>query len=93
MMRVAVGARPFVWLLSVSIHAVLKLIQVDSSAGHFVTEEEIAASLVVAMDPGLIKAHEHQMVQNLFLLDDRIGSYAVPAMFVPETLTGMELLE
>ena len=173
MMWVAAGAKPFVWLLSVSTHAVLKLLRVDNSAGRAVTEEEIAASLVEGVDAGLIEAHEHQMVQNVFLLDermltslmlprgsiewldasdtvaqaidkagvtghswypvcrgslddvvgvvnvakllalrghiqtaasgdatssvptvaDRIGPYAVPAVFVPETLSGMELLE
>ena len=173
MMWVAAGAKPFVWLLSFSTQAVLKLIQVDNSAGRAVTEEEIAASLVEGVDAGLIEAHEHQMVQNVFLLDDRqltslmlprasiewldesdtiaqaidkagatghswypvcrgglddvvgvvnvakllalrgqihsamlgmpaesipkvgdrIGAYAVPAVFVPETLSGMELLE
>ena len=173
MMWVAAGAKPFVWLLSFSTHAVLKLIRVDNSAGRSVTEEEIAASLEEGVDAGLIEEHEHQMVQNVFLLDDRrltslmlprssiewldasdtiaqaidkagatghswypvcrgslddvvgvvnvakllalrgqiqltpaaamassaptvddrIDSYAVPAVFVPETLTGMELLE
>ncbi|MBH1957778.1 MAG: HlyC/CorC family transporter [Burkholderiales bacterium] len=173
MMWVAAGAKPFVWLLSVSTHAVLKLLRVDNSAGRAVTEEEIAASLEEGVDAGLIEEHEHQMVQNVFLLDDRlltsmmlprasiewldasatvadaidkagatghswypvcrgslddvvgvvnvakllalrgqiqpsapgnvshsiptvadrIGPYAVPAIFVPETLTGMELLE
>ena len=173
MMWVAAGAKPFVWLLSVSTQAVLKLVQVDNSAGRAVTEEEIAASLIEGVDAGLIEAHEHQMVQNVFLLDDReltsmmlprasiewfdvsdsiaqaidkagatghswypvcrgglddvvgvvnvarllalrseiesavpgmsanpaptvddrIGAYAVAAMFVPETLSGMELLE
>ncbi|ABM38497.1 hemolysin family protein [Polaromonas naphthalenivorans] len=173
MMWVAAGAKPFVWLLSVSTHAVLKLLRVDNSAGRAVTEEEIAASLEEGVDAGLIEEHEHQMVQNVFLLDDRlltsmmlprasiewldasatvadaidkagatghswypvcrgslddvvgvvnvakllalrgqiqpashgnpagsiptvadrIGPYAVPAVFVPETLTGMELLE
>ena len=173
MMWVAAGAKPFVWLLSVSTQAVLKLLRVDNSAGRAVTEEEIAASLEEGVDAGLIEAHEHQMVQNVFTLDerrltsmmlprasiewldasdtlvhaiakagasghswypvcrgslddvvgvvnvakllaqhgqiqpassseasnlvlmvaDRIGSYAVPAVFVPETLSGMELLE
>lgn len=173
MMWVAAGAKPFVWLLSFSTHAVLKLLRVDNSAGRSVTEEEIAASLEEGVDAGLIEEHEHQMVQNVFLLDDRlltslmlprasiewldatdttalaidkagatghswypvcrgslddvvgvvnvakllalrgqihsapadsptdsiptvedrIGAYAVPAVFVPETLTGMELLE
>lgn len=173
MMWVAAGAKPFVWLLSFSTHTVLKLLRVDNSAGRAVTEEEIAASLEEGVDAGLIEEHEHQMVQNVFLLDDRlltsimlpragiewldasvtvaeaidkagatghswypvcrgslddvvgvvnvakllalrgqihsassdgsadatptvedrIGVYAVPAVFVPETLTGMELLE
>ena len=165
MMWVATGAKPFVRLLSMSTHAVLKLLRVDNSAGRAVTEEEIAASLEEGVDAGLIEEHEHQMVQNVFLLDDRlltslmrprsdiewldasdtvnvairkagetghswypvcrgsldhvvgvcniatllasrvtpnpddepvpdrVDAYAVAAVFVPETLTGMELLE
>ena len=165
MMWVARIAKPFVKLLSVSTFAMLKLLRVDNSAERAVTEEEIAASLEGGVDAGLIEEHEHQMVQNVFLLDDRlltslmlprsdiewldasdtlaeaidkagqtghswypvcrgslddvvgvvnvarllatrgqsqgdtpaatdsIGMYAVPAVFVPETLTGMELLE
>ncbi|SFB70149.1 putative hemolysin [Polaromonas sp. OV174] len=164
MMWVASIAKPFVKLLSLSTHAVLRLLRVDNSAGRSVTEEEIAASLEEGVDAGLIEEHEHQMVQNVFLLDDRLltslmlprsdiewldasdtvaqaiekagatghswypvcrGSlddvvgvlniakllalggqiqstplaadrievYAIPAVFVPETLTGMELLE
>ncbi len=174
MMWVATGAKPFVRLLSISTHACLKLLRVDVTAGRAVTEEEIAASLEEGVDAGLIEEHEHQMVQNVFLLDDRlltslmvprsdiewidashtvaqaiaqagatghswypvcrgslddvvgvvnvakllalrghiqssppmgdkagdapsvadrIGAYAIPAVFVPETLTGMELLE
>ena len=68
---VAAGAKPFVWLLSFSTHAVLKLLNIDNSAGRAVTEEEIAASLEEGVDAGLIEAHEHQMVQNVFSLDDR----------------------
>ena len=71
MMWVAAGAKPFVWLLSFSTHAVLKLLRVDNSAGRAVTEEEIAASLEEGVDAGLIEEHEHQMVQNVFSLDDR----------------------
>ncbi len=176
MMKVAIAAKPFVKLLSLSTLAVLKLLRIDNSAGRSVTEEEIAASLEEGVDAGLIEEHEHQMVQNVFLLDDRlltslmlpradiewldaadtlaqaidkagatghswypvcrgglddvvgvvnvakllvlrshlqmadaapkavditappgiadrIDSYAMPAVFVPETLTGMELLE
>ena len=165
MMWVASAAKPFVRLLSFSTQAVLKLLRVDNSAGRFVTEEEITASLEEGVDAGLIEEHEHQMVQNVFLLDDRlltslmlprssiewldatdsvaeaiekaaatghswypvcrgslddvvgvvklatlialransvgvadpagerIGALTTPAVFVPETLTGMELLE
>lgn len=173
MMWVATGAKPFVRLLSFSTHSVLKLLQVDNAGERTVTDEEIAASLEEGVDAGLIEEHEHQMVQNVFLLDDRlltslmlprsdiewldasdtvaqaiskagatghswypvcrgslddvvgvvniarllalpgqsppvgeeagtgstpaladrIDTYAIPAMFVPETLTGMELLE
>lgn len=173
MMWVASIAKPFVRLLSLSTQGVLKLLRIDNTAGRAVTEEEIAASLEEGVDAGLIEEHEHQMVQNVFLLDDRlltslmlprsdiewldasdtlaeaidkagatghswypvcrgslddvvgvvnvarilalrrqiqppvtagapesspsindrIGAYAVPAVFVPETLTGMELLE
>lgn len=136
----------------------LKLLRINTSAQSQVTEEEIAASLVEGVDAGIIEAHEHQMVRNVFLLDDRqlisimvpradiawldaddsiehavprawaaghswypvcrgglddvvgvihlprllalreegaagtIGTHAVPATFVPETLTAMELL-
>jgi putative hemolysin len=179
MMWVATGAKPFVRLLSFSTHAVLKVLGVDTTGDRGVTEAEIAASLEEGLDAGLIEEHEHQMVQNVFLLDDRlltslmlprsdiewldasdtvaeaiakagvtghswypvcrgslddvtgvvnvakllairghiepapgaapsadhvpatttptvadrIGAYAIPAVFVPETLTGMELLE
>ncbi len=163
---VALVAKPFVRLLSISTHAVLKLLRIDNEAGRSVTEEEITASLEEGVDAGLIEEHEHQMVQNVFLLDDRlltslmlprsdiewlnasdtveqaidkagssghswypvvrgslddvvgvvnvstllavrssqggaaaaakpdrVDAYTVPAVFVPETLTGMELLE
>ncbi len=162
MMWVASAAKPFVKLLSFSTQAVLKLLRVDNTAGRGVTEEEITASLEEGVDAGLIEEHEHQMVQNVFLLDDRlltslmlprsdiewldaadtpdeaiqkagitghswypvcrgslddvvgvisvarllalcgpdaqpqgerIGGHAAAAVFVPETLTGMELLE
>ena len=72
MMWVAIVAKPFVKLLSISTLAVLKLLRIDNTAGRLVTEEEIAASLEEGVDAGLIEEHEHQMVQNVFLLDDRL---------------------
>jgi putative hemolysin len=64
-------AKPFVWLLSTCTHGVLRLLRIDTEGDRGVTEEEIAASLEEGVDAGLIEEHEHQMVQNVFQLDDR----------------------
>jgi putative hemolysin len=156
---VAQAAKPFVWLLTHTTQWVLKLLRIDTNAVQHVTEEEINASLEEGVDAGIIEEHEHQMVRNVFLLDDRqlisimvphseiewldaedsidaavqkawttghswypvcrgglddvvgvihlprmlalqaegnnepLMRHAQPAVFVPETLTGMELLE
>ncbi len=67
----AVAAKPFVALLSLCTQAMLKLLRIDESHGRAVTEEEISASLEEGVDAGLIEEHEHQMVRNVFHLDDR----------------------
>ena len=71
MLALATIARPFVSLLSASTSAMLKLLRVDVHGGRTVTEEEISASLVEGVDAGVIEQHEHQMVQNVFNLDER----------------------
>jgi len=72
-------ARPFVALLSLCTQAMLKLLHIDESRGRAVTEEEISASLEEGVDAGLIEKHEHQMVRNVFHLDDRpLTSLMVP---------------
>jgi putative hemolysin len=81
MVWVAKGASPFVTLLSFSTHAVLKLLRVDNAASRAVTEEEITASLEEGVSAGLIEEHEHQMVQNVFLLDDRL----LPSLMLPRS--------
>jgi putative hemolysin len=152
------AAGPFVKLLSASTQAILKLLAIDTST-RLMTEEEIAHSLEEGVEAGVIEQHEHQMVRNVFHLDDRpltsmmlprsdvqwldaatsvrdalrmagegeahswypvcrgslddvvgvisvaklislgpghegpVEPHATPAPFVPETLTGMELLE
>lgn len=68
---VARGARPFVALLSATTTGVLKLLRIKTDSVQHVTEEEIDASLEEGVDAGIIEAHEHQMVRNVFLLDDR----------------------
>jgi putative hemolysin len=75
---ISMAAKPFVLLLSGSTHGVLRLLGI-SGRGSRVTEEEIAAQLEEGLDAGVIEAHEHQMVRNVFRLDDRqIGSMMIP---------------
>lgn len=162
MLWLATVTNPFVKLLSGTTALVLRMLPINTSAERLVTEEEISASLEEGLDAGVIEQHEHQMVQNVFQLDDRpltslmvpridvewldannsvaqslelvgrsgpsgahswypvcrgslddvvglisvgrllqlgaqtagtIEAHAVPATFVPETLSGMELLE
>ena len=79
MRGMATAAKPFVHLLSVTTHGVLKLLHIDATRIRPVTEEEINASLEEGVDAGLIEEHEHQMVRNVFHLDDRpLTSLMVP---------------
>jgi putative hemolysin len=73
------AARPLVALLSVCTGAVLRLLGIRDSQARAVTEEEINASLEEGLDAGVIEAQEHQMVRNVFRLDERqIGSMMIP---------------
>ena len=71
MLWLAQAAKPFVKLLSGTTAATLKLLRIDTNTARAVTEEEISASLEEGVDAGLIEEHEHQMVQNVFRLDER----------------------
>jgi putative hemolysin len=73
------AAKPFVMLLSATTQAVLRLLRIDTDRVRHVTEEEINASLEEGVGAGIIEAQEHQMVRNVFLLDERpLGSIMVP---------------
>jgi len=73
------ATRPIVLLLSASTNAVLRLMGIRGGPSRSVTEEEIAASLEEGLESGVIEAQEHQMVRNVFRLDDRqIGSMMIP---------------
>ncbi|HEY6135212.1 MAG TPA: hemolysin family protein [Rubrivivax sp.] len=75
----SMATRPFVVLLGACTEGVLRLLGVRGGPTRSVTEEEIAASLEEGVDAGVIEAHEHQMVRNVFRLDDRpIGSMMIP---------------
>jgi putative hemolysin len=72
-------ARPFVKLLSFCTEGTLRLLGIHGGPQRSVTEEEIAASLEEGLDAGVIEAQEHQMVRNVFRLDDRqVGSMMIP---------------
>jgi putative hemolysin len=79
MQALSKATRPFVALLSLSTDAVLRLLGQHRKAGPGVTEEEIAASLEEGLESGVIEQQEHQMVRNVFRLDERqVGSMMVP---------------
>jgi len=72
-------ARPLVRSLSFLTEATLGLIGLRGKAQRGVTEEEIAASLEEGLDAGVIEEQEHQMVRNVFRLDERqVGSMMIP---------------
>ena len=81
MLWLAKIASPFVKLLSATTQGTLKLLRIDTNAARAVTEEEITASLEEGRDAGVIEHHEHQMVQNVFQLDDR----PLTSLMVPRT--------
>ncbi len=73
------ATRPLVVVLSASTNAVLRLLGIRGGPSRQVTEEEIAAQLEEGRDAGIIEEQEHQMVRNVFRLDDRqIGSMMIP---------------
>ena len=75
----SMAVRPFVMLLSFCTEGTLKLMGIRGGPNRSVTEEEIAASLEEGLDAGVIEAQEHQMVRNVFRLDDRqVGSMMIP---------------
>ncbi len=79
MLWLASFARPFVGLLSGSTQLILRAMGVREKAGSTVTEEDINLMLAEGTDAGVIEDSEHQMVRNLFRLDDRqISSLMVP---------------
>ena len=75
----AILARPFVRLLSVSTDAILRLMGKQASTQAGVIEEEIHALLEEGSESGVIEQQEREMVRNVFRLDERhIHSLMVP---------------
>ncbi|MBC7837356.1 MAG: HlyC/CorC family transporter [Nitrospiraceae bacterium] len=72
-------SRPFVHLLSYSTDGILRLLGKRDSGSANVTEDDIHAMLEEGSESGIIEKQEHDMVRNVFRLDDRqIGSLMIP---------------
>lgn len=75
----ALVSRPFVFLLSASTEGLLKLLGKKDVNNANLTEEDIHAMLDEGSEAGLIEEHEHEMLRNVFRLDDRpIASFMTP---------------
>lgn len=72
-------SRPFVYLLSKSTDGLLKLMGKKELGSANITEEDIHAMLMEGSQSGVIEKQEHEMVRNVFRLDDRqIASLMTP---------------
>lgn len=70
---------PFVVLLSLSTDAILRLLGKKDLSSANLTEEDIHAMLAEGSVSGVIEKQEHEMVRNVFRLDDRqIASLMTP---------------
>ncbi|KUL33149.1 hemolysin family protein [Chlorobium limicola] len=79
MLALGMLTRPFVRLLSFSTDTILRLMGKNPQASTSVTEEEIHAMLEEGSEAGIIEQQEHEMVRNVFRLDDRqLGTLMVP---------------
>jgi putative hemolysin len=79
MQSLAVVTRPFVMLLTGSTHAILRLMGVRHTAQASVNKDEIHAMLEEGSESGAIEQQQHDMVRNVFRLDDRkLGSLMIP---------------
>jgi len=72
-------SRPFVFILSLSTDAILRILGKKELSSANLTEEDIHAMLVEGSQAGVIEKQEHEMVRNVFRLDDRqIASLMTP---------------
>lgn len=79
MLLLAALVKPFVRLLSGSTQLVLRAFGVKQSGSPLITEDDLHFMLEEGSDAGIIERQEHQMVRNVFRLDDRqIASMMVP---------------
>jgi putative hemolysin len=79
MLWLALVSKPFVRLLSASTALILSALGIEEQGRRSVTQEEIHLMLAEGSSAGVIEHEEHQMIRNVFRLDDRqIASLMVP---------------
>lgn len=71
MQMLSVVATPVVRLLSLATDGVLRVLGIEASTAAEVTEEEIRVLVREGVQAGIIKEAEQEMVEQVFLLDDR----------------------
>lgn len=72
-------SRPFVYLLSISTDGLLRLLGKRELNSANLTEEDIHSMLAEGSQAGLIEKQEHEIMRNVFRLDDRqIASLMTP---------------
>ncbi len=62
---------PFVWFLSLSTNAIVKLFRLDSSSETTVTESEIKALIAQGKIEGVIEETEQELMESVIRLDDQ----------------------
>jgi putative hemolysin len=72
-------SRPFVKFLALSTNGILRIFGIRDGMPAPITEDEIRSMLAEGSDAGIIEKSEHEMVRNVFRLDERqIASLMVP---------------
>jgi putative hemolysin len=70
---------PLVWLLRVSVNAVLKILPVSAAPQAAVTEDDVRAMLAEGTRAGVFLASERRLVEGVLALADRkVGSIMIP---------------
>jgi len=64
-------SRPLVFILSISTDGILRLLGKSTKPETGLTEEDIHAMVSKGSEIGLLKKQEHEVVRNVFRLDDR----------------------
>lgn len=68
---VSIITAPFIWLLTITSDAIIKLFRIQPSDDSKVTEEEIKAIIKEGTDNGAIEQIEQEIVERVFSLGDR----------------------